>query len=44
MLRINRREAGDKVEDRGWNVPEEALAWLICVVWAGIQMDQKEAS
>ena len=34
MLRINRGEAGDKEEDKGWNVPEEALAWLICVVLA----------
>jgi hypothetical protein len=25
MLRINRREAGDKVEDKGWKVPQEAL-------------------
>jgi hypothetical protein len=31
MLMINRREAGDKVEDKGWNVPQEALAWLICM-------------
>jgi hypothetical protein len=23
MLRINRREAGDKVEDKGWNVLQE---------------------